>query len=216
MRIDVRPGLDTLVRDAIARGASRLDDLAVHLGVSTQALTRLRVGLHEGKWSFPMCDSSERIIGVRLRFPNGGKISVKGGREGLFLPTGLLQGYRAFDALLLPEGASDTAAILDLGFEAVGRPNDRGGFFPILALIRRLAVARAVVVADHDAAGIRGAFQLAQRLRAHCADIRVIAPPAGIKDAREWKARGATHADLARAIDAANPIGLSMRLAGDR
>lgn len=216
MRLSTPPGIDALAHHAITRGEPRLHELAENLGVSAQALARLQVGWHEGKWSFPMCDSAGRIIGVRLRFPNGGKISVKGGREGLFLPTGLLAASPADSALLLPEGASDTAAILDLGFEAVGRPNDRGGFFPILGLIRSRALRQVVVVADHDPAGIRGATLLAQRLRAHCADVRIIAPPRGIKDAREWKRRGATHADLARAIAAAAPMQLSIRLAGDR
>ena len=44
---------------------------------------------------------------------------------------------------------------------------------------------------------------LAAVLVAYTAAVRIIAPPAGIKDAREWKRNGATAADVQAAIEAA-------------
>ncbi len=70
-------------------------------------------------------------------------------------------------------------------------------------LVRRLAVPEVVIVADADAPGQRGAERLAALLVAYCPVIRVITPPAGMKDAREWKRHGATGADVQSAIDAA-------------
>jgi hypothetical protein len=39
-------------------------------------------------------------------------------------------------------------------------------------------------------------------LVAYSQSVRIIAPPSGIKDAREWKRSGATAADVQQAIDA--------------
>jgi hypothetical protein len=69
-----------------------------------------------------------------------------------------------------------------------------------------------VIVADADAPGQRGAETLAAVLVAYCANVRVIAPPAGIKDAREWKRRGTSHADLQAAINAAHRRKLAVSL----
>ena len=51
-------------------------------------------------------------------------------------------------------------------------------------------------------AGQRGAESLAVALTPYCPSIRVIAPPDGIKDVRDWKRAGAGHEDIMVAIDA--------------
>jgi hypothetical protein len=82
--------------------------------------------------------------------------------------------------------------------------------------LRRLAVPIVVIVADADAPGQRGAENLASVLLAYCPAVRVIVPPAGVKDLREWKRRGATHADVQAAIDAApvRRLAVQVRKAG--
>jgi hypothetical protein len=75
--------------------AVTLEDLSLLgsiLGVSAQSLIVLAVGWsrEHGAWSFPMREYNGRVIGIRLRTPSGRKFSVRGGREGLFVPEALV------------------------------------------------------------------------------------------------------------------------------
>jgi len=178
-----------------------LGRLAVALGLSVESLQRLGVGWSSQyrAWSFPMGAPAGNVLGIRLRLAGGRKLAVRGGREGLFLPEGL----NCAERLLITEGPTDCAALLDLGFPAVGRPSCSGGVWLLVELVRQRRPAEVIVMADSDAPGHRGAESLAAVLVAYCAAVRVIAPPAGVKDARDWKRSGATTADVLAAIDAA-------------
>jgi hypothetical protein len=68
------------------------------------------------------------------------------------------------------------------------------------------------IVADGDEAGTCGAADLASTLAVYVSVVRVIKPPAGIKDAREWFQRGATAADVTGAIHAASPWQMRIEL----
>jgi hypothetical protein len=175
--------------------------LARRLGVSAASLDRLAIGWDERSraWSFPMGDGRGRITGIRLRTAEGRKFAVKGSREGLFVPSDL----DAHDRLLVAEGPTDTAALLDLGLAAVGRPSCRGGRRPLTDLVRRLAPREVVIIADGDEVGQDGALALVQRLVIHARRVRIVTPPAGIKDARAWRRAGATGEVLLGAIEAA-------------
>ncbi len=163
----------------------------------------MSVGYLESRraWAFPMRDARGRALGVRLRLPSGRKLSIKGSKEGLFLPDDLHAGGR----LLIAEGPTDTAALLDLGFDAVGRPSCTGGTKHIVALAKRLKPVEIAIVADGDGPGQRGADRLAVALLAYVPIVRVVIPPPGVKDARDWKRAGATAADVHLAIGAATP-----------
>ncbi|MDI6450226.1 DUF3987 domain-containing protein [Anaerobaca lacustris] len=98
-----------------------------------------------------MSNACRETIGIRRRFPSGGKAAVKGSQTGLFVPLDLI----AEGPLLIVEGESDLAAALDLGFSAIGRPN-------CTAMVRMtVEFARlyreVVVVGDNDEPGHRGA-----------------------------------------------------------
>ena len=123
-------------------------------------------------------------------------MAISGGRSGLFIPTDLGQPKQ----LLVAEGPTDTAALLDLGFATVGRPSCNTGNALVVRLVRSSKCVETVVVADHDAPGKRGASDLASQLVGYCRSVRVIAPPDGIKDARAWLISGATHNDVIQAI----------------
>ena len=172
--------------------AIRPDELATlarQLGVSKQSLERLEVGRCHNAFTFPMKSDSGKIIGIRLRSLNGHKLALKGSRQGLFVPMGLPKG----GPLLICEGPTDTAAALDLGFSAVGRPSCNGGG----RLLTRYARGRdVVIVADGDLPGRRGAGTLSAMLLPFCNSVRVICPPENIKDLRAWKRSGATHEDI--------------------
>ena len=191
-----------------------LQRLAGSLGLSVRSLQRLAVGwcaTHRA-FSFPMVDASGRVLGVRLRTASGRKFSVTGGKEGLFVPTDLDVDGR----LLVTEGPTDCAALLDLGFSAVGRPSCSGGVRLLVELVKQWRPAEVVIVSDADAVGQRGAGNLAAVLMAYSSAVRVITPPSGIKDARQWKQCGATGADVLAVIDAApvRSLRLTSRKAG--
>jgi DNA primase len=150
------------------------------------------------------------VLGIRLRRTDGFKFAVKGGREGLFIPSGV---EAEAAPLLICEGPTDTAALLDLGFRnVVGRPSCTGGAKLLCDLTRRRRPSDVVIVADGDEPGRRGAGNLASILLAHAPGVRVIAPPEGIKDAREWLKAGGRREDVEKAIDAAPVRRLTVRV----
>lgn len=167
-------------------GLERLKLFAKSLGVGASALKRLRVG-HDGEaWCFPMRDADGRVVGIRRRLPDGRKFSVKGGHEGLFYDP---EDLHPRDQLLLPEGPTDTAALMTLGFSVIGRPSCLGGREIVKQLVGRRDC---VVVADCDDAGTRGANVLAGELKQPGRLVRVILPLAPHKDVRQWVQNGAT------------------------
>lgn len=179
---------------AISQGQVEL--LAAELGVSELSLHRLGLGWDGEAYCFPMRGADGTVVGIRRRLPDGRKLSVRGGHEGLFLPTGL----STEGPLLVTEGPTDCAALLDLRFSAIGRPSCTGGTRIVCELCKGRPV---VVVSDNDAPGLRGAVSLAATLRVYCPFVKFITPPDRTKDARSWLNRGATRADVQNLIDAA-------------
>lgn len=188
-------------------GPSGVAELAASLGVSGQSLRRLRVGWNGWAWTFPMSDAHGATIGIRLRRPNGDKLADKGSRQGLFLPDGIEGNGR----LLVLEGPTDTAAALDLGLAAIGRPSCSGGIELIRSYVVRALTSEVVVFADADGPGRTGAAELARRL-APFTRVRVAEPPSPHKDLREWLRAGAQAADVERAIEAAQQVQLTLRV----
>jgi DNA primase len=157
-----------------------------------------------------MRDAASRIVGVHLRKWSGKKFAVPGSRNGLFLPDAALP---SGSSLLIAEGMSDTAALLTLGFrEVVGRPSCNGGTRLLIDLVRQYQAEQAIIVADGDLAGTSGADSLASVLAVYVGVVRIIRPPAGIKDARAWLQHGATAADLNQTISVASPWQMHIKL----
>jgi hypothetical protein len=166
----------------------------MQLGVEVWALVALGLGWTGRNWSFPMFDQQRRCVGIRMRTPCGRKFAVAGSKDGVFLPPGILGGH-----LLLTEGPTDAAAMLGLGFDVCGRPACLAGVNFCIDLARGRD---AIVVADRDEAGRQGAHRLAARLILGSRSVRVIEPPEGFKDVREWVKRGCAHRDdVLRLID---------------
>jgi len=107
------------------------------------------------------------------------KFSERGGREGLFFcPTDLMPTY-----LLVVEGASDAAAMIDVGYPSViGRANCSGNVSQVVSLYRRLKPASVVVIPDNDVPGIDGANRLIEALPC---EANLLLLPDTIKDVRE-------------------------------
>lgn len=189
-----------------------LSRLADSLGLAIAGLRRLGIGwsCRHRAWSFPMVDAGGTTRGIRLRYVDGRKLAVRGGREGLFVPADLEKA----DKLLICEGPTDSAALIDLGFAAVGRPSCSGGLGLLVDLVRRRQQREVVIVADADLPGRRGADNLASVLVAYVPTVRIIEPPDGVKDARAWKRNGANSAEVVAAINNATPhsLGLTTKL----
>jgi putative DNA primase/helicase len=171
--------------------------------VNRDSLNRLVVGWSEKRqaFTFPMVDGVGRTIGIKLRTGDGTKRSIQGSSEGLFVPNDLPPSGRLF----LTEGASDTAALLDLGFAALGCPSAGSGIPYVLEFVRRRGTgATLVIVADNDDAGRKGAGKLARALADDGNSVKIIKPPDGIKDAREWLQHGATAEDVEQLVHGAS------------
>jgi hypothetical protein len=191
--------------------------LAGMLEVAAEGLERLDVGwvkqyidkrtgelVGAKAWAFPMRDDTLGIVGVRLRNSDGHKWAVKGSLNGLFIPRNL----RGSGPLLIVEGPTETAAILDMGFDVIGRPGNTAGLEYLVRYCRRKPPRDIVILRNNDPAGSAadrltrmGADKLARQLLAAkvARSVRIIAPPK-TKDARDWKRSGATKAVIEAVI----------------
>jgi hypothetical protein len=217
----------TALADAYERAAWPMmkDVLAANLGLTLQSLERLNLGwaydlcssrdnmgvfdagdamrlCSDRCWAFPMRDGAGSVIGIRLR-NKGGKFAISGSRAGVFIPTNMPSDGRLF----ICEGPTDTAAMLDLGFAAIGRDCCTGGTSLIVDYLRRHKFTDVVVLSDADAPGRRGAMSLGSTLRLYAKLVRTIEPPEGIKDARAWVNAGAAAADVLNVVHAVDSPG---------
>ncbi len=198
-----------------ALSISGLERLEAAIGLTAESLDRLHVGwsTQHRAFTFPMVNHHGHVCGIRLRGRDGRKWSIRGGHDGLFIALGVgpdnLSGYGG--RLVICEGPTDTAALLDLGLPVVGRPSCNGGVEQLVDLARGWHPDAVAIIADADAPGQHGARYLASCLVGHVTDgVRVVTPPA--KDAREWVLRGATREDVLQAIDAVPALQLTYRV----
>lgn len=190
----------------VAMKAEWWSRLEARLGLPAMELRRLRVGWsssqHATTW--PMVDHDDNVVGIRTReMKNGEKKSVSGGTAGVFMPVGLSPDV---DRLFICEGPTDTAAMLSIGFDCIGRPSCNGAVAITTEIVNRLHPSEVVIVADDDAngAGLRGAESLADVLVTVCKSVRIIYPPAGVNDARDWIRGGATADEVLSVVHAAH------------
>jgi hypothetical protein len=155
-----------------------------------------------------MLNADGIIIGIRLRCSETGqKRSVTGSRGGLFYDPIAMASIEHGARVWITEGASDTAAGLTLGLAAVGAPSTGCGRDLLASLGHRLRPSEWVIVADADPKGIEGAMKLRTEL-AIIAPVRIIRPPQGIKDLREWLGRGLSRHAIEREADASEQFKL--------
>jgi 5S rRNA maturation endonuclease (ribonuclease M5) len=177
----------------------RLGVFSDQLGVSRASLRMLRAGwsANSDAFSFPMYRAGQRVIGIRLRSVHGKKWAIKGSRQGLFMPSQWPSQRRG---IIVCEGPTDTAAMLTLGFNAIGRPSAMGSH----ALVEEAVAGKSVcIVCDRDEVGLASAVRLAEHLRRSkaCPMTGIIVPPA--KDAREWVRSGATRESVLTVVSLA-------------
>lgn len=190
--------------------------LSDNLGVSVQSLEQLEVGWSNKQraWTFPMMRDSSSYGGIRLRNDHGKKWAIKGSKQGLFIPKQLRDTEKQVQTLFIAEGPTDTAALLDLGAAAIGRPSCSGGTAQLLAYVQQLRPAQLVIASDHDKPGQQGAAALAKQLASHGHATLVVTPPVAHKDMRAWLRAGATASDLANLISAKPSHSVAVELGG--
>lgn len=206
---------------ALSPNDLRLAELADHLGVPPETLLATDVGwaaardLHalgtscsgDGCWAWPMRDGWGHIVGVRLRTGGGFKYSVAGGLNGLFIPRPFSPGSTLFCC----EGPTTLAALLALGTWAVGRASCNTGVQAMIVLAGQLRCTDLVIVADRDridartgvAPGLHYALRLADQVNNAWRRVRVIQPPEGCKDLRDWYRAGGTAEQLTELVNCA-------------
>lgn len=186
-------------------GPERLRVFAASMGITSEALLQIGCGWSGTAYSFPMFDAKNRVVGIRLRCPRTGrKFAHVGGKDGVFLSTSTQSGM-----LMLPEGATDTAVCVQLGFAVVGRPSCSGG----TRIVAELAKARHVaILADRDEPGRRGAESLAAAILPYVASLRTATPPPPHKDLRDWFNAGATSEVVRNHIEAQEPRHIVLRV----
>ena len=173
-----------LMRDWLAAtSATALEEFATALGVSAPSLVAVGAAwaAAHSAWAFPMCDGHGNVVGIRLRNERG-KFAVRGSKQGIFLANVPTQ-----TTLFVCEGPTDTAAAVELGLFAVGRPNCCCGGAEIKVYARCHGVARVVVISDNDKPGLDGARKVGGELKL---PFSIYVPPA--KDVREFVRLGGT------------------------
>ena len=171
-----------------------LQSLAKELSITPKSLDLMGVGFSQTKvaYSFPMTRHGKRFLGIRYRTKDGSKFAAKGSKQGIFIPAS----FTLSKAVVICEGPTDTAAMLDLGFNAIGRASCNAGHRLVAELTQNNPVA---ILADADDAGRMGAEILRRKLSRAV----IIEPSNGAKDAREWVANGATRGEVMEVISKA-------------
>lgn len=165
------------------------------LGLSAPTLVQFGIGWDGEAYTFPAYDGYEDIVGIMRRFPDGHKVWVSRSRNGLFIPK-----MKSWEGnLFICEGLTDAAALVDLGFRAIGRANCQTGTDYIKILLhRRSGIHQTTIVGDHDPdnihgdVGQRGAEKLARALYGIVHTTGCLEIPDKYKDVRQWCQDGAT------------------------
>lgn len=166
--------------------AQCLGQLAKQLSVTVESLRSIGVGWchKQNCWTFPERNGEQEICGFMRRYTDGKKLTLKGSKRGLTLPTDWNQSDQR---LHICEGASDVAAAISCGWRAIGRPA-LGSGFDDLAILLKDEPAEIIMVADNDSEGVgyAAAKKLAQRLsNVLQKPVQIKTPPKQYKDLRE-------------------------------
>lgn len=136
----------------------------------------------KGCWGIPLYNHLG-MCGIQYRGSDGHKWLERGSQCALFIPRSYREGL-----LVICEGATDTAAMLSAGFDAIGRFNATQSPQFIIDWLEPQDRRDVALVVDDGQAGADGAQMVADALRAHTKSVRMVTP-GRFKDAREWAAR---------------------------
>lgn len=196
------------------KGGVEARRLINELGLPLPSCSTYRVGWSQrmNALTFPMRKPDDfTIIGIRVRSPNGAKLSMRGSRSGLFLPCFRLK-RQEHDTVIITEGPTDTICAHACGFYAVGRPSNSGGHKMLVEFVETYKPKRVIVCIDWDsyhntkpsatAITLRAAYRLLDELdrMPFIERAALIKPPRPYKDFRDWFISG--NATRRRVMDA--------------
>jgi len=157
--------------------------------------------------AIPMRDAWGEVTGIRYRsLETGAKWAKRGSKDGLFFDPEFIPWDP--EELVICEGPTDCAAAMACGFWAVGRSSCGTGRAALKELIKRKGVRRVTIVADDDKPkpkpgggtwrpGLDGAKRLAEGIGSA---YRIVLPPYGFKDLRDWYRAGTLNAASFKAM----------------
>lgn len=155
--------------------------LAAGLGIDRLAVIDIgfRETAREGVYVVPLFNRLG-MCGIHYRGLDGSKWLKRGSQCALFIPRSYREG-----PLLICEGATDAAAMLSIGLDAIGRFNATQNPQFIIDWLKPQGRRDVVLVVDDDQAGEEGAHRVADALRFHTKSVRMVTP-GRFEDAREW------------------------------
>jgi hypothetical protein len=225
------PDFSLLAAMLQSQAAPHLDAFAHSLSLPRSSLEALGVGAgFDREWwsAWPERTPSGAICGIKKRFPNGAKWYVKGSSPGLYFDP---QMEPRPSTIFIPEGGTDTAALISMGMNAVGRPSALGGQRMLIEKLRSLKPGRVVVLGERDedptrrgdpkvpscpiscqgcqhcSPGTTAALSLVRALRPflHCP---ISAALPGAKDTRAWMMYGGKASEW---VDSLSPLGMARK-----
>lgn len=170
--------------------------LSSSLGVNVGALSELGVGSGWDDYrslpfsSWPERDASGKVLGIVRRYADGSKKTMRYSTHGIYFAQPVMRMRNG--PVFVVEGGSDTAALLSLGVNVIGKPSNLGGVGQIVALARTISrYMRFIVIGENDQKpdgawpGKQGAVATAERLTEELKrKAEWVLPPA--KDVRAW------------------------------
>ena len=192
--------MELLMRGYVKEATDRfVMDASKTFRVAPKTLRDMEIGwsVTKNAVAFPMKRLGNRLLGIRFRTPRGSKFAAKGSKQGLFIPNT----FHRKQGIVVCEGPTDTASMLDLGFNAIGRPSCNSGSMLIAELAKDMPVA---LLVDNDSAGKDASTKLSDHLKSNrpklSRDKVRLVECGGYKDAREWKDSGATREEILKEI----------------
>jgi len=184
--------------------AQNIEALSELLGPSKASFHLIRAGYDGCAWTFPMFNpvgDKDVMCGIRRRYTSGKQSTVEGTHNGLFLAPFLER------LVAIPEGPTDAATALDLGFSIIGRFNCSGGINMVQTILnRKRGYHDVVIISDCDPwktrpdgtrykPGQEGSGRLMDAILPLTRSVTII-KPRGHKDIRAWYNAGATREDI--------------------
>lgn len=161
--------------------------LANKFNVNPLVLIKLNLGWNGSAYTYPMYNKKDRIIGIQRRFETkeleGLKLSMAYSDLGLFVPSEII--WKKENIIFITEGFSDLAALLDLGFMGIGRPNALACIDMTVEWLAGHSTPNTqyVIITDADEAGVAGARELMSKWE--YGNMKWILPQRG-NDIRKW------------------------------
>ena len=182
-------------KEADCEPNTKLLEKLCNINSETLNLFSIRYSGQKCCYLFPMrSGKTNEIVGIQERYLNGDKKATSGSKLGLFIPYKQTGEHWSVNCpaptLVICEGLSDTATMVDLGFCAIGRPTCSTGTEHILDFLSHDNFGKIYIAADNDMVGVNGAVKLRNAIRKYYAtNVTIVIPPPGVKDVRDWRRR---------------------------